>query len=116
MKHVWLLIPVLASLAGCMSGLTFAERQYQHDLNECVSIAEASGFTGDVHRRYMITCMNITGAAPSIYASGFAVAPSTPMYGRADAFGPYGVWGPSWQGFNQQFQSQQPATILPPIR
>lgn len=58
-------------------------------------------------RQFMRTCDAIRPTG------GYASAPTYQAhaqsgYGQPDAFGPMGVWGPTWQGFNSRFQDSPP--------
>jgi hypothetical protein len=68
--------------------------------------------TEEAAQRFMTQC---DALPPLSGTSGYVSAPlplyqSPPRggYGQPDAFGPYGVWGPTWESFNGYYQNPPP--------
>ncbi len=116
MKTLLIAFGLLFILSGCVDRQAYVMAEYQRNLNECRSIASEHGFRGDILQQYMSTCMHMTASSAPSYGTPTMYQGQSGMYGRADAFGPYGVWGPTWQAFNGQFQGQQSPTVIAPIR
>lgn len=78
-----------------------------------IRICDATPHAASIHREFMRQCVAMetnglnSGGAGYLPIMPYASVYSGPMpsaYSRADAFGPYGYRGPTWEQFNHQFQ------------
>ena len=104
-----ILVLIVLVLSGCVS----PQQRYAQTMNECQAIASQYNL-GDAYQQFMHQCVNMQPSP--VQAQQYFNQAATGNYGRADAFGPYGVWGPTWQEFNSQFQQPHRSTPLPPVR
>jgi len=106
-----LLFAVLIS--GCSQ---WAAEQRAQEYAACANLNDPS-WLPETQREFMSRCLpaaRVGGSAPSYANTSVSYAPNP--FGRADAFGPYGYRGPTWERFDNQFQQSPPATVIAPIR
>lgn len=119
MNKLCIAILCLLPITACVGpGVDSFDRHLQVRA-ECKAVARQNGLTGESYVAFMQQCPYITGRSTGASYGPVTQAPisNQSTYGKPDAFGPYGVWGPSWQEFNQTFQSGgiYGSPVLPPI-
>ncbi len=96
------IIVVLLVLGGCVS----PQQRYAQAYAECQATASRYNL-GDAYQQFMQQCVAMT-PGPAQAQQYFNQA--------ANAYGPYGAQGPSWESFNRQFdptfQPHQPPRYL----
>jgi hypothetical protein len=111
---LWILSLFGMLLFGCVAPGPTPESLAQYAQRVCA----ATQTSPEIREEFMRRCVAMemgTGPGPSMpYAMpSYAPlpiyqSPSRNGYGQPDAFGPYGVWGPTWQSFNGAFQEPPP--------
>lgn len=122
----------LVLLLGFLSSCTFPHATFEQRLDYARHVCAQSGRFPESRDEFMKACIESEIGTSAAYASapvystpanpsftervfrGLAAgAPSNP-YGP-DAFGPMGVWGPTWTEFNGAVRQPQRPTMIVPL-
>jgi hypothetical protein len=115
-----LLAIIMFLLSACSLGPPQESR-----LSYAQRVCAASATDPTVREEFMRQCiameMNRGSAPMGYYAPSSSIRTGNSMYNNPDAFGPMGVWGPTWQEFNGAYQQNsrpqmQPMPPMPPMQ
>jgi len=104
----------LLILSACTSTAT-RESRMAYAQRVCAATTASAAIRDEFMRQCV--AMELGGPGPALYAPmNLPPSPQPSPYNTPNAFGPMGVWGPTWQEFNGAYQQQSQLPPPPPLR
>lgn len=100
----------LLMLSACTASAPQESRLSQAQ-RVCAETPTSPEIRDEFLRQCVIGELTNWGAPLGYYAPSSSIRTGNSMFNTPDAFGPMGVWGPTWQQFNGAYQQQ----AIPPM-